>query len=318
MTSSVSARLVVLAVLNGSTPQLAVTNLLGGNQLDETNLISTITTGATTAAVFSSSIVTGPYRVVGFIDITQATPGTWVSQPTTIQGAGGQALQSLSATSQNLGQNLLIYTASTSWIVPVGVSKCIVYAVGGGGGGYGSNVTGITASYLAGNGGYICAAITGLTAGAVISVTIGAGATSFAAAGSKQDGGTTSFGSYVTAYGGSGMTNSPLTPGADGSSAYASSGGVVVTPIRQITNTCGSTLIGTNGIYKNYYAGIPYFGGIPIGQIYGNGSGFTNPDYRSAWDKTTIFGAGGAGGSWSSGGTYCSGFGIAGALVIQY
>lgn len=323
MTNGVSARLVILACLNGSTVQLAITNLSGGNQLDETNVITTSTSGSLTSSIFSSSIISNvPYRVVGFIDITCATAGTWASAPTEIQGAGGLAMSSLSASSQ-IGQNVVLYTANTSWVVPVGVTKCIVYAVGGGGGGYGAPTSGATAiniNYCGGNGGYISAAITGLTSGAVISVNIGAGGNAYFPSGSPTNGGNTTFGSYVTAYGGLATNYYSGGGSTDSGSAYASSGGVIVTPLRQITNTCGVTTDGLatpHQIYKNYYAGIPYFGGIPIGQFY-LGSGGASPDLRTAWDKTTIYPAGSAGGAWSSGGTYSSGFGVAGALVIQY
>jgi hypothetical protein len=201
MTGSVSARLVVLAVLNGSTPQLAVTNLLGGNQLDETNLISTITTGATTAAVFSSSIVTGPYRVVGFIDITQATPGTWVSQPTTIQGAGGQALQSITGGGITAGVNMAIFNTSGSWTVPSGITKAFVWVVGAAGGG----ITFGASSKSGGSGGTIQAWVTGLTGSVTITVgTGGAGALLTASGQNAGSGGLSSFGSYLSATGGTG------------------------------------------------------------------------------------------------------------------
>lgn len=98
-TNGVAARLVVLAVYDGSTVQLAVNNLAGGVQLDETNLVTTTTSGSSSTAVYAASAVTSkPYRVVGLVDITEATAGTWATSPTTVQGIGGQVLNGLKPT----------------------------------------------------------------------------------------------------------------------------------------------------------------------------------------------------------------------------
>lgn len=101
-TNGVSARLVLLVAYNSGTPVLCITNLAGGLQLDETNLISptTISTASDSAnVIYSASAVSAssPYRVVGFVDIQQSTAGVWASAPTLVQGAGGQALASLSS-----------------------------------------------------------------------------------------------------------------------------------------------------------------------------------------------------------------------------
>lgn len=101
MVSGQASRLVFLEAYNGGSPVLCVANMAGGLQLDETNLISptTISTGATSAsAIYSASAVSAnsPYRVVGFIDISEATAGIWASGPTLVQGTGGLALSALS------------------------------------------------------------------------------------------------------------------------------------------------------------------------------------------------------------------------------
>ena len=177
-----AARLVILAIDNAGTVELAVANLAGGVNLDETTLLTTV--AVNTAAVFTGSIavttgvltvsavtsgtitvgmaisgsgipqgivitafgtgtggtgtyqtncftpvasttITGsagwgvysttartgvPFRVVGFVDITEATAGTWASAPTRIQGCGGQALAALS--SLGYGQTVQDVTAS--------------------------------------------------------------------------------------------------------------------------------------------------------------------------------------------------------------
>ncbi|MEN2672536.1 hypothetical protein [Herbaspirillum huttiense] len=101
MVSGQASRLVLLEAYNAGNPVLCVANMAGGLQLDETNLISptTISSGATSAGViYSASSVSAnsPYRVVGFIDISEATAGTWATAPTLVQGVGGMALSALS------------------------------------------------------------------------------------------------------------------------------------------------------------------------------------------------------------------------------
>jgi hypothetical protein len=101
--NAVASRIVVIALNNAGTIELAAVNISGGNQLDETNLISTTAEGGAGAAdsanvIYSTTARTSvAYRVIGFIDSTQATAGTWATAPSTIQGVGGQALAALSS-----------------------------------------------------------------------------------------------------------------------------------------------------------------------------------------------------------------------------
>jgi hypothetical protein len=100
--SGQAARLVLLDAYNGGTPVLCIANIAGGLNLDETTLISPTTiSGSSNSAgvIYSASSVSAnsPFRVRGFIDITEATAGTWASAPTVVQGTGGQALTALSS-----------------------------------------------------------------------------------------------------------------------------------------------------------------------------------------------------------------------------
>jgi len=99
--SGVLSRIILLALDNAGTVELAVVNLAGGNDLSETGLISTttLTSGAVSVnQVFSATARTNvPYRVVGQIISTQATAGTWATAPSTVQGVGGQALASMAS-----------------------------------------------------------------------------------------------------------------------------------------------------------------------------------------------------------------------------
>ena len=94
--NATQARLVLLAIDNAGTVELAIVNLAGGVNLDETTLISTtaISAAATSASVvYSTTARTNvPFRVVGFLDITETTAGTWATDATTKQGAGGASI----------------------------------------------------------------------------------------------------------------------------------------------------------------------------------------------------------------------------------
>lgn len=101
--SATQSRIVVIAMNNAGTIELAAVNISGGTQLDETNLISTTAEGGAGAAdsatvVYSATARTSlAYRVIGYIESTQATAGTWATAPSTIQGYGGQALNAMSS-----------------------------------------------------------------------------------------------------------------------------------------------------------------------------------------------------------------------------
>jgi hypothetical protein len=94
--NAVPAMLAILALYNAGTPVLAVVNIAGGVNLDETTLItSTALSGSSNSAstVYSTAAITSsPFRVVGYIVITEATAGTWATDATLKQGEGGQAL----------------------------------------------------------------------------------------------------------------------------------------------------------------------------------------------------------------------------------
>jgi hypothetical protein len=99
--NAVQSRLVVLALNNAGTIELAVVNISGGSVLDETTLITTTAIAAASnsaTAYYSTTARTSvAYRVIGYIESTQATAGTWATAPSTIQGSGGQALAAMSS-----------------------------------------------------------------------------------------------------------------------------------------------------------------------------------------------------------------------------
>jgi hypothetical protein len=91
---------IIVAVLNSAgTLEYTVQNLAGGSDMSETGVISTtaISAGSTANNVWYSNTARTnvPYAIVGRFDSTQTVAGTWASDPTLVQGVGGQALTTM-------------------------------------------------------------------------------------------------------------------------------------------------------------------------------------------------------------------------------
>lgn len=174
-----------------------------------------------------------------------------------------------------------VITKTQTWTVPDGVTSVNVFLFGGGGGG-GSNAHSegeLRASGGGGGGGYMAKSTLTVTPKQSISITIGAGG----AVG--QAGGTTSFGSLLSARGGSAGENARV----DGTRGYGGKGG-----------DGGAGGAGNKGTYLNYFVNCGAGGN---GAQFGGGAG----SYEAkGGNGGTYGGGGGAGGSYSgscSGGT---------------
>jgi len=90
-TNGVLTRIAVLEINNAGTSEVAVVNLAGGVNLDERGVISTtaLSTGSDSGQViYSTTARTNvPYRIVGFIEYTQATAGTYATAPSLVHGS---------------------------------------------------------------------------------------------------------------------------------------------------------------------------------------------------------------------------------------
>lgn len=91
-TTAVATSLIYAIVYAAGVPQLAVANISGGLQMDETNLITTTAIGAGSTAAnvwYSTSAIAIPsqYRIIGRVDATW-TSGTGWGAPTTVQPIG--------------------------------------------------------------------------------------------------------------------------------------------------------------------------------------------------------------------------------------
>lgn len=126
--AATAAKLTLLVAYNGGTPVLCIANMNGAYNFDESSLISptTISTGATSAGViYSASAVSAnsPYRVVGYITITEATAGTWATAPTIISGYENSMI--VSGATNSLNANCANYLAGNT----IGAYICTNYTV---------------------------------------------------------------------------------------------------------------------------------------------------------------------------------------------
>ena len=152
--SAQQSRIVVIALNNAGTIELAAVNISGGTALTETNLISTTAEGGAGAAdsasvVYSTTARTSlAYRVIGYIESTQATAGTWATAPSTIQGYGGQALNSMSSLGYGQTWQSVTRTSATTYYNSTGKPIILTfYSTSTGGGGECSiTVTGVYAA----------------------------------------------------------------------------------------------------------------------------------------------------------------------------
>jgi hypothetical protein len=156
--SAQQSRIIVLAIDNAGTVELAVVNISGGTQLDETNLVTTTAEGGAGAAdsastVYSTTARTSlAYRVVGFIQSTQATAGTWATAPSTIQGYGGNAVADMGSIGYGQTYSAPTRALATTYYNTTGKPITCVVVGSSGAGNFGSmsvSINGATAFIFA-------------------------------------------------------------------------------------------------------------------------------------------------------------------------
>ena len=177
--SAQQSRIVVIAINNAGTVELAAVNISGGSVLDETTLINTtaaVAAGNSATAYYSATARTGvAYRVVGYVESTQATAGTWATTPSTLQGYGGQALAAMSSLGYGQTWQTVTRTSGTTYYNTTGKPIQIVFA-GSATSTLGALCNGVNVSQ---NGNNYAQAIFIVPPGASYSVTLSVGAVSF-------------------------------------------------------------------------------------------------------------------------------------------
>jgi len=162
------------------------------------------------------------------------------------------AIRALIATSGGLNHGVLSFISSDSFVVPAGVNAVTVELWGGGSGSWASTTT-ISGGGGSG-GGYTKKLILGLTPGQSITVTVGAGGNLGTSSLMPGNGGTSSFGSYCSATGGTINTlNSIAAPSFGNIAGYGIGGD------QNVTGSDGMTAIGIQG---GMGGGAPMGGGM--------------------------------------------------------
>lgn len=190
-------------------------------------------------------------------------------------------------------RGMAVFTESTTWVVPDGVTR-VRFEVYGGGGSGGSSPY----SQLGGGGGAggSCIGLVAVVPGDEITIKIGAGGASVGALNNGNAGGTTSFGTFGSATGGSGGT-----AGVNNTNGGGGAGGVGVGGIINGTGAPGHFGIGGIGT------------GIGASTTYGGGGG-------EGYGSNIIGNAGSGWGAGGSGGPIGapSGAGADGGVLLEY
>ena len=217
--------------------------------------------------------------------------------------------------------NIQIFNASGTFTVPAGITKLRITAFGGGGGGA------TQYAWTGGSGGCGIAIVT-VTPGSSYTVTVGAGGRGAGWAGGAQAGGTTSFGSLVTATGGLGSVWNTVPPT---SGTFTTTGTLIASSKLSGNNLSlmGGADGGTNYSYVAGGGGGMHGGGGAAGStggnsMYGakgnNGTG-NGAGTGGAGGSASGGAAGGAGGTYGSDGyttAYGGGGGGAGGVIVEW
>lgn len=194
--------------------------------------------------------------------------------------------------------SMAVFTASGTFVVPNGVNAARVTVTGAGASaGYHASLPGGGG----GAGGQAIGIVGGLVAGQAITVTVGAGGSALPSPGNGHNGGTSSFGAYLSATGGNGGTGGvAILFSMAGGGGGAGLGGQI-----NMGGSCGedSIVVASRG----------GDGGGP-----GNGRGASGPQ---AGISAGGFGGGGGGGGTTTDGSsvgYPGGAGASGIVIIEY
>ena len=218
----------------------------------------------------------GPVTSSGTLTLSGPTPGTSGNVLT----SNGTAWVSLASAAAGTA-NVITYNSSTIWTkatdVPTGATMALIECWGGGGGA--SRASAASSIYGGGGGAYTYRLIQISLLGATETITIGSGGLGATTTGSGGVGGNSSFGSWLTAYGGAG-------------------GGATTSYFFSTSNASGGGGTGITG----QYVGVGYdnLGGAIVQnpQIYNGASGS-----QGVLASSSIYGGGGGGG----GPTYTAG-----------
>jgi len=206
------------------------------------------------------------------------------------------------------------YTTSGTFTVPAGITSVNVQAWGAGGAGGGAYYFiwgGETAGGGGAGGSYTSQNATGLTAGSVITVTVGTGGTGVNSADGGA-GGASSFGSYVTAFGGNGGTVSGTGASATIGTTYNGGAG----SNKDVSNNSGA---GGGGAGSSGSGGNASGTTGGTGGAGGGGTGANGRTNNGDGNNATSLSAGGGGARQTSGIAFLTGGnGYRGQVIVNW
>lgn len=246
----------------------------------------------------------------GLISGTPTLSGSFTFYVNATDQNGSTTSSQLSIASDAIGGVLYQTPGSYTFTVPSGVTSVSVVAIGGGQGGGGSANSAVSTSQGGGAGGGLSYGTVSVTPGQQISVAVGSGGSGGTYKNSGNQGGTSSFGSFIIASGGSGNT-----VGAIGNpNATTPSGGSGTAGTSSGTNRSGGGSGGTGGVGSSGDGG---GGGGGAGGYSGNGGlgGGAGQDSGPTGLATAGTGGGGGGGAGGPGGNDQAGSGGGGTGV---
>lgn len=195
-----------------------------------------------------------------------------------------------------ISPNAQTFTSSGTWTKPSGLTgtELVVVMAWGGGGGGGTGFTGNKGGSGGGGGACVVGNFRASDLGSTETVTIGTGGTNS----SPTDGGNTTFGSHLTAYGGGRGGNAGNgASGGGGGGAFAIGGpGLSGTTTDEDGGVGGGPVGGAGGHHTGVIGGNggeSSFGG-------GGGGGFDNTDQVAGPGGASMYGGGGGGGGSNS------------------
>ena len=195
-----------LTVPRGGTGASSLSGILKGNGASA----FTVAAAADILSAIGTTPVPNGGTGVSTLPVGALVVGNGTSPVTTLVGTSVNQVPTWNGTNWVPGVNTIahgyqLFTTAGTFTVPAGVSSLNVACFGGGGGGASLTSGGLWAG---GPGAGVYVVINGLASGTAIPVTIGAGGAggleSGGAARNGATGGTTTFGSYITCFGGTG------------------------------------------------------------------------------------------------------------------
>lgn len=309
---------------------IVVDDVWDGTEFAIVSQLSNAASGTVTTIATTGGLCGGTITSSGTLSICSASANTVVGNFTGSPGSptvnnampsctdtGGNHLNYTSGiglscgTSGSAGISYSVFTSNGTWNKPANVtsnSQTLIQCWGGGGGG-GGNCGGVGAG--GGGGAFVERLIQTSSLSSTVSVTIGAGGTG----GNGSDGGVggnSTFGSFLTAYGGGGGSCSSFGGGGGGalsvgttagSGTGGSPAGGITSGTRQVDSSNGG---GGGGSSSGTAGGNSFMGGAGGG----GGGSFNGPGGNSLWG-----GGGGAGTSGAGGASSYGGAGGAGATA---